>query len=202
MRSEGDRREWVEVATITRENEDVTIEQISLDVLAEKLPWLDEQLMKFSLGMEELADFRRGPYIVPSELLVNLLGRFNVLFRDFVTVLGGVRVFQISPNVTREFGVPGPRPELDRRGGNLPAVIDLMQKQYPGDWDQVMDGMRRVIPGLSRIEVEYTANRTLGLAFHEEAVGKPWTSPRCPMAQFKLSPYWLRFSTRVPRHWL
>jgi predicted ATPase len=112
--------------------------------------------------------------VSPSELLINALGRFVPVFRTFVRAVERIKVFQISPAKSREFGVPIPRPELDRLGGNLPAVIDVMSKRNKSQWEMVMQKMRSILPDLQSISVDYTTARTLGLLFHEEGYTRPW----------------------------
>jgi predicted ATPase len=64
---------------------------------------------------------------------------------------------------------------MDRYGGNLPAVVDMITKHHPRIWAKILDVMRQLLPGLSEIQVDYTHSRTLGLYFHEDGVGRPWT---------------------------
>ena len=108
-----------------------------------------------------------------TEILLSSIGRFVPILRMISDRLGTVRVFQFSPTNTREFGVPIPNPEMDRYGGNLPAVVDMIIQRHPKIWSLVMDVMRQLLPGLVTIEVDYTHSRTLGLYFHEQGVGRP-----------------------------
>jgi predicted ATPase len=110
-----------------------------------------------------------------SELFAVGVGRFLPALRGFVSACSAIRTFQLSPVNSREYGIPIPRAELARSGANLPSVVDLLQTRFASTWAQIMDAMCRIMPGLERIEVGYTPNRTLGLYFHETGVGRPWT---------------------------
>lgn len=111
----------------------------------------------------------------PAELFVSSLGQILTGIRILIRAMGNVRVFQISPSNSRNSGVPTPQPELERLGGNLPAVIDSMRKNNPAEWDLVMGAMRGIMPDISDIEVNYTSSKRLGLFFREEGVGRPWS---------------------------
>jgi len=105
-------------------------------------------------------------------LLIDFVGRFGLyIFRD---ALEGIRVFQLSPTKSRESGVPTPRPELDKTGANLPAVVNSMKKRNSKEWELVLKTMRKILPDLESIDIIYTSSRTLGLVFKEKGVGRPW----------------------------
>lgn len=118
---------------------------------------------------------RQRPNFSSTELLVSFIGRFIPLLYAFTTAIETIRVFQISPTKSREFGVPTPNPEIDRYGGNLPAVIDIMKNKNKKHWSSVMQAMRSVIPDLISIDVDYTTSKTLGLFFKEKGFGRPWS---------------------------
>jgi predicted ATPase len=122
-----------------------------------------------------LKDLISNTRIASTELFVALWSRLGSVIYGFTQIIESIRVFQLSPTKSREFGVPTPRPELDRTGANLPAVVDVMIKKHPKEWDSVLQVMRKILPELQRIEVNYTTSRTLGLFFNEKGVGRPWS---------------------------
>ena len=124
-------------------------------------------------ALEYFAD--NSQIISSTELITWTVGRFAPLIAAFGTAAGKMRVFQIHPNISRDDGVPGPRPELTRSGGNLPAVIDELKMRHNRAWGEVLSLMRVVMPGLIDIDVEYTPSRRLGLFFNEAGVGRPWS---------------------------
>lgn len=117
----------------------------------------------------------RGQRLSSTELLVNYMGIVTDVLFAFSHAAGGIRTFQISPGKSREFGVPTPRPELDRYGGNLPAVVDTMKKRNFDEWKLVMQVMRNVVPSLQDVKIDYTTTRRLGLFFKEKGFGRPWS---------------------------
>lgn len=125
--------------------------------------------------LDNLSDFLKPESLTSTELLLGTIGRFVPILRLISDGLSEIRVFQLSPTNTREFGVPIPNPEMDRYGGNLPAVVDMMVRHHGRRWMQVLAVMRQLIPTLVKIEVDYTHSRTLGLYFYERGVGRPWT---------------------------
>lgn len=136
-----------------------------------------EEVRKDVLGSYALEIFGRGEvHAEPTELLATELRGFLRPLRELHYALENVRVFQLSPSSTREFGVPTPGAEMARAGANLPAAVDLLQRKYPRDWEQVLAAMTMVVPGLERIDVGYSRSRTLELLFQERGFGRPWTS--------------------------
>ncbi|MGA2540757.1 MAG: AAA family ATPase [Verrucomicrobiota bacterium] len=169
---------YVDLIQLVRDDQKITNKIIRDDEAMRAFDWIKEPdmlryLIRFpdfdqdSTGMGEL--------VSPTDLAVVQIGRFSPLHRQCVNEMAAIRVFQISHDRTRDFGVPTPRPELDRTGANLPAVVDLFQKKNPEVWQRILQTMRRVLPALERIEVNYTTSRTLGLFFHEKGFGRPWT---------------------------
>lgn len=94
----------------------------------------------------------------------------------FLSWITNLAIFQVSPELSRHSGVPTPNPHMSARGDNLPAVVDWLQRKKERDWKAVMSAMRDIVPELKEISVNYLHTRTLGLQFHEEGVGRPWTA--------------------------
>jgi predicted ATPase len=165
--------DWETIVTLTRDdNNKISLEaseafKKSKDSLLRTGPFYD--LADINYVME------RPQPLPPTELFISSVGRFTAVLWAWTQAITGVRVFQISPSKSREFGVPTPRPELGGEGDNLPAVVDLLRKSNKDEWKQVMQAMRHILPGLKNIIVDYTSSRTLGLSFEEENYGRPWS---------------------------
>lgn len=166
---------WTNAATIRRDAEkfDAVVEprfkrrEARRTSRSQRGPLFDLELLEiFTDGEQPLS---------PTELFTSTVGRVSLDIYSFVHSLQKLKVYQISPTKSREFGVPTPSPELGRSGGNLPAVIDVMKKRNGHEWDSVMESMRSILPELRSIDVDYTPSRTLGLFFKEEGAGKPWS---------------------------
>jgi predicted ATPase len=135
----------------------------------------DERLQRMFRILTDFGDISNLGVISSTELTLSSIGRFVPPLRIISDRLGTIQVFQFSLTNAREFGVPIPNPEMDRYGGNLPAVVDMIIKQHPRIWSKIIEIMKQLMAGLQRIDVDYTHYRTLGLYFHEEGVGRPWT---------------------------
>jgi predicted ATPase len=122
----------------------------------------------------EFSGFLEHEAYSPTDLIIPFPGFYWLDMNTLVDAVGSTRVFQISPGKSREAGVPTPHAELDRYGGNLPAVVDAMQKTRPKEWGLVMEVMRGILPDLHDIEVSYTTSHRLGLFFREKGFGRPW----------------------------
>lgn len=165
----------VKLFNIQREENNIQINE-NREAMDKYFGNVEPRLREFYFGLNELRFFTdRNISIPPTELFISRIGRFSSPIKNFVEAMENVRVFQISPSVSREFGVPTPGPELNRDGANLPAVIDLLKKQRPKHWSQIVQAMTRILPDLEDIEIDYTTSRTLGLFFREKNTGRPWS---------------------------
>lgn len=106
------------------------------------------------------------------ELFFSFIPFRQTVFSDFVRFLSNVQVFQFSPYLSRTPGVPTPNPSLSSTGENLPAIIDWLQRNHEKRWEEVMSGMRDLMPELKNITVQYLHNKTLGIVFYERESGK------------------------------
>ncbi len=159
-------QEWVVAAEVTRNAKG--------ELLVVQTPEMTRQLRLFDLSY--LQHFQsRQQTVGPAELFATTIGRYAFGTATLVGAMHRIRVFQISPTRSREFGVPLPRPELEGTGANLPAVVDLLKKERPKEWRSILAAMRAILPRLNDISVDYTSMRTLGLLFHEDGVGRPWS---------------------------
>jgi predicted ATPase len=89
--------------------------------------------------------------------------------------MASTRIYQLAPLEGRRPGVPTPNPDLERHGNNLPAFVAQLRRT-PGVWAQILETMRRVVPGLRDIDTAFTPDRRLTLRFYEDNVGRPWAS--------------------------
>jgi predicted ATPase len=136
--------------------------------------FLRESLFPFA-EKDYLRWLGEGTGIEPTELLVGLRS-YNGLFSAFARAIGNSRVYQLAPLESRRSGVPTPNPELGRHGANLPAFVAQLRKSNPELWEQVLQMMRRLVPGLEDIRTEFTPDRRLTLQFVEKDAGRPWST--------------------------
>ena len=111
-----------------------------------------------------------------TEFMLSFIDRLFFGNSPFRQTIGSLRVFQLSPRNCREFGVPTPNPELDRFGGNLPAVVEYLKSNNKREYSSLLKTIRRVMPTLEGLETQYTHRKTLGLFVNEEGFGRPWAA--------------------------
>lgn len=168
---------WREFMSVVRNGNSVKYKVVNEEELKSIFPNLKHSSSVRYFGAIPDLHFlseRSDELLSTTELAAVQTGRFIPLLRDFLLGIGSSRVFQISPAISRQSGIPTPGPELERTGANLPAVVELLQKRHNAIWQKILQSMRRVLPGLDDIQVNYTTSRTLGLQFHERGVGRPW----------------------------
>ncbi|ROQ31002.1 putative ATPase [Frondihabitans sp. PhB188] len=90
--------------------------------------------------------------------------------------VGRVKVFQLSPHLSRTSGVATPNAELGRFGENVPGAADNLRRRSPDAWQRVEEAMRSIVPGLTQITIVPTEDRRLAVQFKERGVGRPWNS--------------------------
>lgn len=110
------------------------------------------------------------------DLMAPRVGEYFGWWPEFVDTIGGLRVFLLNPRSCREAGVPTPDSDLNRFGGNLPAVVAHLRKSCPEEYQLVLESLQRVLPSLEDVDTSFTHYRTLGLFLREKGVQRPWTS--------------------------
>lgn len=111
-----------------------------------------------------------------TDLAFSQISFFSGLLRHTESSLSRTSVFQLSPPESRKSGIPTPNPQLERHGGNLPALVRYMQMNDPESWEQVFDAMLRIVPTLEAIQWDFTSDLRLTLKFVEKGVGRAWSS--------------------------
>lgn len=124
--------------------------------------------------LERLTTLGSTTELDATELSVGQVSRLFPPLRSFPLMVSKIRVYQLSPGVCREPGVPTPNPELDRFGENLPAMVDFLRKHHPRSYEDVRKYLREIIPSLEDVEAVYTHRKTLTLSFRERGIRRSW----------------------------
>lgn len=159
------------VVSISRDSENII--DYSYDKSHKAGPFGDFTLLDHMIGKP--AGAKGFPLNLSSQKLVASIGFINQLV-GIDSFLSRWAVYQFSPNIARGAGVPTPNPELSEAGENLPALVDWLKNNQPRVWEKIMNVMRVVMPNLLEINIGYLTNKTLGLFFQEEGIGRGWTS--------------------------
>lgn len=169
---------WHTMVSMNRKNNELTVESEAAQAdrsarqrHGRSITFTD--LLRYFSDLEVYS--KRLEQFSSAELIGVAVGRFTFSLQSFLRAAQSIKVFQISPMKSREVGVPTPSPELERSGGNLPAVVDDMQRNKPEAWASVMEVMRAIMPDLKSIEVDYTSSKRLGLFFREEGYRRSWS---------------------------
>ena len=118
-----------------------------------------------------LADAR-----VPEDELFFSSAYGGIFIHELSQLLEGCRVYQISPHMARETGVPERSPELGRHGENLPAAVDYIRRNHPQAFEELIAHLRHTVPAMEKLETRYVETKQLGLFFGERGVGRSWFS--------------------------
>ena len=112
--------------------------------------------------------------ISPQQLWINRrsLGVFN----ELPMLIKTWAIYQFSPKNVRLSGIPTPNPVITEFGENLPALVDWLINNSKEGWEEILSTMQTIIPKLTNITTDFLHNKTLGLFFYEEGIGRPWNS--------------------------
>lgn len=83
-----------------------------------------------------------------------------------LNALRSVRRFRLDPEAMKRPQLATERARLDESGSNLAVAIQSLRPALQ-HWDAVMSGMRKIIPGLTRVE-EAAIGRYMSLRFFQE----------------------------------
>lgn len=147
-----------------------------LKILDDKHKFFNKNSIDFMSEFKNRIDNKsiKTPFSSQQLIFINFFP-FTILHK-FLADIGNWSVYQFSPNLTRNAGVPTPNPELSLHGENLPAIVDWLKKHRKDNWEDILNTMKDVVPRLTDITTDYLHNKTLGLFFHEDGIGRPWNS--------------------------
>lgn len=111
----------------------------------------------------------------PTELSTDFIRYMNVT-AYMADHLDQIRVFQLSPHLSRSSGVATPNAELGRHGENLPGAAHNLRRRDAESWSKIESAMRAVVPGLQSITTIPTEDRRLAVQFRESGVGRAWNA--------------------------
>jgi predicted ATPase len=107
--------------------------------------------------------------------LTSMFGGFHP-FNLLTKVLGSCGVYQISPFVARETGIPERSPELGKHGDNLPAAVNYLQRFEPKAFEELLEHVNHTVPTMEELSTSYVETKQLGLFFREHGVVRRWFS--------------------------
>jgi predicted ATPase len=128
-------------------------------------PASDPTFMRY---LQEQADLvKEDELLVPNQAFLK---------RGLGDLFAGARLYQISPHMARQTGVPERSPELGQHGENLPAVVDHLSRVQPKAFEELVLHLQHTVPSMERLDTQYLETKQLGLFFTERGVGRRWFS--------------------------
>lgn len=137
------------------------------------------KIRELELAVDVLDYFVNNVPIAQDELfLTSLTGRFGGLppFNLLTRVLSSCGVYQISPYVARETGIPERSPDIGRHGENLPAAVDYLKRFQPKAYKELLEHVTHTVPTIEGLSTDYVETKQLGLFFKEQGFGRRWFS--------------------------
>lgn len=136
--------------------------------------WFDDNFIEIEPDVitsyaREIRNNRNQELLIENYPLRYLLGAFR-------TNMAECAIYQLLPNSSKIPGVPTPNPVLSLYGENLPSLVDYLIKKEYEIWHDILSVMKRVVPTMTDIKTNYLYNKTMGLLFYEEGIGRPWNA--------------------------
>jgi predicted ATPase len=99
-------------------------------------------------------------------------------FRPLYDRLSRMGFYNLNPDEIRELQPSDPGELLRRDGGNLASVLNLMAKERSATYEQIMDFLSKVVPGVQKVEVRHVGKKeTLEFRQVVGANEAPWRFP-------------------------
>ena len=127
----------------------------------------------------------------PSTLAIKGLGQF----RDFPVVselrsmIEGWHISDFHIADARPSAEAGYAEHLSPRGDNLAQVAKYLYENHPGRFDQILQAMRRRVPGLSSVEAKSTEDGRLVLRFEDGSFKDPFIARNVSDGAIKIFAY-------------
>lgn len=128
------------------------------------------------LPLEFLQRYVKQTQLAPDELLLTSRLSHFPPFVFFIQLLSACGVYQISPHVARETGIPERSAELGRHGENLPAAVNYLDRFQPQAFQELLEHVTHTVPTIEGLSTSYVETKQLGLFFKEVGVGRRWFS--------------------------
>lgn len=103
------------------------------------------------------------------------------------------------PNAARNLPPAGAQRWLDREGANIGNVLQYYQRQFPKQFDAILERLARAIPGLEKITPEVSKDKRLLLKFDERGYTDPFYQQNMSDGTLKMLAYALLLEDPAPR---
>lgn len=102
------------IASIKRTSEGIEYSLPDEQTLSDMFPQIESNARRFLFGLEEVRILHGSKRLLsPSALVLESVGRTLGIYQELIDALSNIRVYQLSPAISRGFSAPTPRPELN-----------------------------------------------------------------------------------------
>ena len=120
-------------------------------------------------------------------------------FRRFIE---GWYLSYFTPDAARSLPLAGPQQHLNVHGDNLGNVVQFMEREHPGRFKAILEGIADKIPGIDRIDTERTSDGRLLLRFNDKGFQDPFFAQQVSDGTLKIFAYLLLLEDPSPHPFL
>lgn len=121
---------------------------------------------------------------------------------DFRRFIEGWHLSYFTPDAARSLPLAGPQQHLNIHGDNLGNVVQFMEREHPGRFKAILNGIADKIPGIDRIDTERTSDGRLLLRFNDRGFQDPFYAQQVSDGTLKLFAYLLLLEDPTPHPFL
>ena len=116
-------------------------------------------------------------------------------FREFIE---GWYLSYFTPDAARSLPLAGPQRRLNSHGDNLGNVVQYMEREHPGRFQDILDKIADRIPGIDRIGTKESPDGRLLLRFNDRGFTDPFYAQQMSDGTLKLFAYLLMLEEPEP----
>lgn len=116
-------------------------------------------------------------------------------FRKFIE---GWYLSYFTPDAARSLPLAGPQRHLNIHGDNLGNVVQFMEREYPKQFQLVLDSIAQKIPGINKIRTEKTTDSRLLIQFNDKGFNDPFYAQQMSDGTLKFFTYLLLLEDPSP----
>ena len=116
-------------------------------------------------------------------------------FRQFIE---GWYLSYFTPDAARGLPLAGPQPHLSVHGDNLGNVVQFMEREHRGKFDDILKKIAERIPGIDRIDTERSPDGRLLLRFNDRGFEDPFYAQQMSDGTLKAFAYLLLLEDPAP----
>ncbi len=116
-------------------------------------------------------------------------------FRQFIE---GWYLSYFTPNAARSLPLAGPQKHLNILGDNLGNVVQFMEREYPKNFQDILNRISSKIPGIHKIDTAKTPDGRLLLRFNDKGFSDPFYAQQMSDGTLKVFAYLLLLEDPSP----